>query len=296
MGRKVPPADKDKAVEFYLAGESAKQAANLAGLNEKTVLRELTARGIPRHRGRPLDGVADAYRAGASVLELSRHYSVSRRTIDDRLKRAGVGKRTASEQNRIAAARQTRAERLARVAAAHTMVRGRPAPEPSLHRAALTREAKARLESEGERQMFRWLQQRTEVVGVQTAVKRYNVDFTVASVAVELLGGEWHARKRRHGTRTKAILDAGWHMLFIWDTPTYPVKPAAADYAVAFAEETSRDPAAIRKYRVIRGDGELVASGSLEDYDLALVPAARSSMSASEAGRLGAVARRHPDR
>lgn len=295
MGRKVLTSDKDKAVELYLADHSAKEAARIVGLNVKTLLRTLTERGIPRHRGRPLEGVLERYRRGDSVLALARRYGVSRGVIDRRLRAAGVEKRSASEQNTISAARQTKAERLTRAAAAHRAKRGRAPRESTLTRAAATRERRARVESEGERRMLLWLEKRFEVVGIQTAVKRYNVDFTIPPLAVELLGGEWHARKRRHARRTKAILDAGWHLLFAWDTPTYPIERAAADYAVAFAEEIGKNPAAVSEYRVIRGDGELVARGSLENYDLTLIPAARSGMSASEAGRLGAATRWHPN-
>ena len=57
----------------------------------------------------------------------------------------------------------------------------------------------------------------------QKAIGPYNVDLAVGSVAVEVLGGEWHGYKPRHRERTEQILDAGWSMVFVWDTPTYPL-------------------------------------------------------------------------
>jgi very-short-patch-repair endonuclease len=233
----------------------------------------------------------EAYLAGEAVLSIAHRHGISRSVIDRQLREAGVVKRSRSEQNMISARRQPAEERKRRAAGAHAAKRGRPnRPEP-LRQAALTRQALGAPESPGEARLLKWLEERGERPGIQTAIGSYNVDLTVAAVAVEVLGGEWHARKPSHGPRTKALLDAGWHVLFIWDTPTFPMTAASADYVIAFAQETSRDPSAIREYRVIRGDGEIVARGSLDDYQLTYVPPARYRMSRSAAGRLGAAAR-----
>jgi very-short-patch-repair endonuclease len=195
-----------------------------------------------------LPDAVELYLAGESVLALAKRFKIGRDAVRGHLLREGITLRTASEQNRATAQREGAAARMARVTAAHATKRGRSPKESSLARAAATRERRGSAQSEGERRLLRWLEERGQVVGIQTAVKRYNVDFTIETVAVELLGGEWHQRKRRHGTRTKTILDAGWNVLFVWDTPTYPVEPSAADYAVAFAKKARRNPSSVREY------------------------------------------------
>jgi very-short-patch-repair endonuclease len=292
MGRKVPAADIDKAVKLYLAGETANSAASMVGINPKTLLRALKDREIPiRPRAVEVPGAVKEYIAGDSVLEISTRHGVSRRVIDRLLSEAGISKRSASEQNRIAASRESIEERHARVASAHAAKRGKPPKEASMRRSAATRERNGKPESRGERRLLGWLEDRGEIPGVQTAIERYNIDISVFPIAMELLGGEWHRYKGTHAVRTKAILNAGWHVLFIWDTPMFPVSPECADYAVAFLQEARSDPSATREYRVIRGDGEYVAGGSLENYDLTAIPTARHGLSPSEAGRLGAQAR-----
>ncbi len=287
----------DDAIRVYLSGKSQQEAARVVGISVAPLRKELGRRGLvrtealPSRKRIPVDGAVEDYLRGESVLELSQRLGVSRCVIDRHLTEAGVSKRTASEQSFIAARKQTPAERKARASAANAAKRGRPNSPAMKAAAARTRQLKAAPESEGEVAMLGWLRERGEDPCIQTAVGKYNVDFTIAGIAVEVLGGEWHANKTAHAVRTKDILDAGWHVLFVWDTAHYPIRAAAADYAVAFAKESRVDPSAGREYRVIRGDGEFVASGSLENYDLTLIPPARSGLTRSEVGRLGCAAR-----
>jgi very-short-patch-repair endonuclease len=106
----------------------------------------------------------------------------------------------------------------------------------------------------------------------QKAVGPYNIDFAVGAIAVEILGGGWHAYKPEHQKRTPYILNQGWHMLFVWDLKKAPLCVEAAEYVVAFAKNASGNPSAIREYRVIRGDGQLMTRGSADDDQFPLVP------------------------
>lgn len=238
-----------------------------------------------------LRDVVRLYESGQSVNQIAASVGLSRRTVDAHLVSEGVTKRTASEQNRIAAANQTASERKARVAAAHAAKRGAVPSAEGLSKAARTREANGSTQSAGERRLLDWLNERGEFPAAQTAVDRYNIDITISDLAVELLGGEWHRYKRTAAERSKVILDAGWHLLFIWNTPNYPLGEGAADYLLTFLEFTRKNPTAVREYRVIGGDGEFVAGGRVDNYDLTRIPAPRSGLSPSEVGKLGAAAR-----
>src|SRR5690606_34733996 len=110
----------------------------------------------------------------------------------------------------------------------------------------------------------------------QKAIGKYNVDFAVAPVAMEVLGGGWHLAKRHHAVRTPQILDAGWHLVFIWDHEGRSALTAgAADYVVTFLKQVRRNPPAVGQYRVISGDGQLLSTGSRDDDEFPLVPPPR---------------------
>lgn len=109
-------------------------------------------------------------------------------------------------------------------------------------------------------------------------VERYNA----LPVAVEVLGGGWHGVKARHAERTPYILDAGWHLVMIWDHEgSSALSAGAADYLVSFAEEVRRNPPATCQYRVISGNGQLLAACGREDNEFPLVPPSRGGIDLS---------------
>ena len=68
------------------------------------------------------------------------------------------------------------------------------------------------------------------------------------------------------------IADLGWSTIFVWLSRRLPDR-GSADAVVTFLEEMSGDPNPIPpQYRVVRGNGEMVASGKVDRDHLALVP------------------------
>jgi very-short-patch-repair endonuclease len=248
-----------------LSGHTAKQAAALVGINPKTLTSELRTRGIETGRrgtwrDLPAQEIADKYFQGASELALAAAYSVERGAIRSALLSQGVQTRGRSDAGLVRAAKMTAAERKAQAAAAHAASTGRIATWEERCLRAATVEQRPPAMSRHEQQ----------------AVGPYNIDFTVGTVAVEVLGGEWHGYKAtRHARRTPYILDQGWSMAFLWATANCPMTHAAADYVIAFADELARDPSPGREYRVVRGDGYLIARGCRDDDEFAGIPAAR---------------------
>lgn len=108
----------------------------------------------------------------------------------------------------------------------------------------------------------------------EKAIGRYNVDIAIGicPIAVEVLGGHWHGYKPIHAERTPYILNEGWSILFVWDQPLLPLGASAFGYLLSYIEFASGNPASPCEYRVIRGDGQLVASGGPDDNDFPLVP------------------------
>jgi very-short-patch-repair endonuclease len=179
------------------------------------------------------------------------------------------------------AAKMTAEERLRQAAAAHAAVRGTSQSEELLVRRALAKQRKGRYDSPGEMLLGEALSDRGLIVVPQKAIGKYNVDLAVAPVAVEVLGGGWHSTKRSHATRTPEILNAGWHLVFVWNhegSSALSVN-AATDYVVAFLQEVRRNPPTVGQYRVISGSGQLLAAGSAEDDEFPLVPPPRGRLS-----------------
>lgn len=288
MPRVVDPDHLNHAIELYLTGKTIHECSAETRVGEGTIARELRARGIEPRKGTrprivlPDKEIIDQYNTGASEYTLSIQYGVSRGTITRVLRDSGVERRGCSDAGLVRAAKMSPEERQAQTAAAHIAATGRTATWEERALRAATVEKKPPAMSRHEYQFADWLGERHATYTREKAVGIYNVDFAVGSVAVEILGGEWHAYKAtRHASRTPYILDQGWTMVFLWSTANCPMTPAVADYVVAVVDEVRRNPALIGEYRVVRGDGYLIASGRANDDEFAGIPSARQSYDAA---------------
>jgi very-short-patch-repair endonuclease len=282
VARPLRSADLDHAIQLYLAGEPVQQIPAKSGVSLSRLQRERVARGVPaRGHDLPMDDIIRAYQSGATELALARQYDVARGTITNRLVAAGVPRRGLSEATRIASAAMTKEQRKARAAAAHAARRAGRISDLEKRRNALRKERLGNFDSQGEQALYSWIWNLGERPTVQRAIGPYNVDMAVLPVAVEVLGGGWHATKSEHSERTPYILDAGWHLVMVWDYEgASALGPGAADYVVAFADEVRRNPPATCQYRVITGQGELLAACGRESDEFPLVPPPRGRLMA----------------
>jgi hypothetical protein len=278
----VDPASLDHAVQLYMAGKTIKQIESATGVNSRHLYIALAGQGVPT-RGTPrtignlpAKEIADAYQSGESEYSLSKRYDVSRNVLRQRLVAQGVEIRSWSEAGKVRASKMTPKERAAQAAAAHNAVRGATRTYADLCKNALGRERVGRCASPGEQQMVDWLHMRGLGPIPQKAIGKYNVDVAMAPVAVEVLGGGWHAYKPTHAIRTPEILNAGWHLAFVWDHEgDSALTEHAADHVISWLEEIRRDPPSIGQYRVISGSGQLLSTGSAKDDKFPLVPPPR---------------------
>jgi very-short-patch-repair endonuclease len=264
----------DYAIELYLAGKSRSEIRAASGITPSVLCRERARRGIPTLSAVrvPIDEIVAAYRAGESELSLSNRFGIARSGIRPRLLAAGVEIRDASEAQKVRVQRMTPEERQAQTRAAHDAVRGTKQSIEYLLKRAQSRESKGLCDSPGELFLLGELAARGLTAIPQKAIGKYNVDFAVAPIAVEVLGGGWHMQKRHHAVRTPAILNTGWHLLFIWNHEgSSALTAGAADYVVTFLEQVRRDPPAVGEYRVITGSGEFLAAGRADDGQFPLV-------------------------
>lgn len=208
------------------------------------------------------DEIARRYLAGDSVLAIARDMGVTRRTIDIRLARAGVTKRSPGDQLRIENAKVSPERRKQRAAAAHEAKRGRPNPTEALERAARTREALGRFGSPEERELAGYLAALGEVAIPQRAIGTYSADLAVGHLAIEVFGGNWHGsgvHARRSPKRFDFFFDAGWNLAIIWTQVRNPITARTAealrDFRLANLGQTGR-------YCVMTGDGTIITEAS----------------------------------
>ena len=220
------------------------------------------------------------YLSGESEYALAHSLSVSRGAIRLRLNGAGVTIRGWSAAGLVRASKMSFEERDAQAAAAHVATTGRKRTFESKCLSANTRQERGLFISSLERDIAAMLEARGFEPVLQQAVGPYNCDIAIYPVAVEVFGGAWHwygDHMLRTPERFRYILNAGWHILAVTTYRRTPVTGETADYIAAYIEEMRRDPARRREYRVIRGAGELMASGSAEDDHISIMPTFTSS-------------------
>jgi very-short-patch-repair endonuclease len=281
MAAKLSADSLDHAIRLYLAGHPLEKIPADAGVSISRLHTERKARGIPARSERnvPAEEIVAAYLAGASEYALSQQYGVSRGVITNRLKAAGIERRTMSEAGTVRNAQMSAAERKQQTAAANRGARMRRVPEIDKLRRAISIEAQGNHQSSGEQYLAEQLKSRGLTPTPQRAIGIHNVDLAVLPVAVEVLGGGWHSSKSTHAERTPYILDEGWHLIMVWDYEgRSALGPGAAEYIVAFLDEIRRNPPATCQYRVITGQGELLAASGRESNHFPLVPPPRGSL------------------
>jgi very-short-patch-repair endonuclease len=299
MPGKASDTDFENAVDAYVAGESVENAAGRFRTGEKRLKDALKERGLWRDAATtrrlatshstatrlaqsnlPQDEIVARYVDGESEKALADAFGVSRSVIARRLALAGVSRRDPTQANRLMMSVRTPDENRRNVAAANAACRGRThSVEEKMLRAQRRQERRTHTSSD-ELTLAAMLQKRGVDVIHQQAVGIYNIDLGAYPVAVEVYGGHWHSsadHASRAPERFRYLLDSGWAVVIVWiDSRRYPLSVAAADYIAAFAQETCRNPALQGQYRVIRGDGEVVASDRFNVEDFSRIPAGGS--------------------
>jgi hypothetical protein len=161
---------------------------------------------------------------------------------------------------------------------------GWPHRESILLKAAKTRERNQSMIAPGERTIIRAMKRRSMLHGgaTQKAAGKYNIDYAIGSVAVEIVASISTMRSHRAGAFTKRMKDLGdlgWHVYVI--RLLRGITDVALDDLGAFVEKASRNKSAPRQYRVIRSDGKAISRGHLDDDDIALVIPHRGRCDAS---------------
>lgn len=303
MSIKLTTFDRDNIINRYTAGEPANKLASEFNISVIWV-RTLIQRAKAQRPQKPLRKLTDTqaqevgrlYQSGKTTTELGSMFGVSNRTISEYLKRLGVKSRSASHgivrtaKNRTADERKAIAshasikgwsernnkERQEFMKPAHDAWRGSYQTAQSKQQGALARALKGQSDSANEAAVAAEFTKRKIPFTQQTAIGPYNVDFTINNVAVEITSG-W-ARKdvnsRRWRERFEYIINAGWHLYFVWhDTSSIkgPIDVSFTDDLVTWLEFIQRTPSIRCQYRVIWCAREVLAGGCANFDEFAAV-------------------------
>lgn len=222
-------------------------------------------------------GLYERYRAGESAYAIACEQGIDCGNMMAAWTRRGwTWRRDGSAAALLRYTHTTPEYRADLTAAAHAAVRGKPYSDAAAYQRALGNERTCSKQSPAERNLIGMLD---APVVAQKAIGPYNADIAVHGIAVEVLGGEWHGGSRTTWQqRTRYILNAGWAVVGVRvNYPREPLTINAAEYIIAFAEMLRGYPSARRQYRVIRGTGEMVIAGCLDDDNFPLKPPRRGT-------------------
>jgi very-short-patch-repair endonuclease len=290
MTRKLSTSDVNNLVKLYLSGERTVGISHQFNVTVPTVLSRLRERNIPIRKSGPtcpsvpLDEAIRLYGEGIGIVALGERYGVDAMTVRKRLDKAGVCLRKGSDANLIRWRNMSVDERTATVEAAHNSVRGVRKSSDNLRRKALTIEHLAK-GSYLENQLHSLLVDAGLSPVPQVAVGRYNIDLAIAPLAVEVWGGDWHMKGHHasiFGERTRQLFDCGWSVLHVIVSQRQLPTAVTAKNVVAFLDIARSLPPNLRKYWVIRRDGQIVTFGSSDDKNISVVPATSDSEDSSD--------------
>jgi very-short-patch-repair endonuclease len=295
-----PTVNLDKAIELYESSDLGYQKiANDLNVPKRLLIERLAERGTFRdqrtannlamERGQgtrlaarnfPEDFICTAYAEGASENELAKMHDCTRFVIGRILERHGIPRRSNADANRLMMTERTPEENARNSRAAHDAVRGTVMSwEQRCERAKKRHGTPPALATE--LLYAAWLRLRGHEVVHQHAMGPYNCDLTIpaAAVAVEVFGGNWHGTGKHAGMfaeRAQYILDQGWLLVVVWvDQVKKRLAESSADYISSLAEQAGRDPSLRGQYRVVWGDGQVVATEGCQLDEFATVPARR---------------------
>lgn len=213
------------------------------------------ARESARRKDLPDREIVAAYVAGMSELQIAKDFGVSRNVVRRRLIESGTQVRDQSQAGVLSASRVGGEQRKQRVSAAHDAVRGKKRSVDELAKRAMTkmRVDGAVVIGEGENEFAQALAERGVSFVRQYAVGKYNLDFLVGSVAVELKSGpsKTAAAFRDVGTgRIEDLAKSGFRTLYVCFSDTRALA-AATNEIVTLVDEFNRQPSPIRQYWMV---------------------------------------------
>lgn len=209
-----------------------------------------------------VDNIISQYNARKSIKQLAVEHGCSRQVIYRVLRNAGIKPRNRSEAmyNRMAQTPPEERKRLAK--AANKAKRGLANTPEMLHKRAM---AHKRFIGIFEQDFIDALEKAGVPVTPQEPFLSYNLDIGCGPIAVEIHTQAAGPLSSRFCKKLMECVKAGKSMIYVWIDPRkLDITDACYKNVVSLVKETCANPPTRSKYWVIRGAGELYASGCFD--------------------------------
>lgn len=215
-----------------------------------------------RQTGFDADNLVSRYLDGTSVKQLANDFGFSRSVVYRILRERGIPARNRSEAMYVRMAHTSKEERQRLASAAHEAKRGKANTPEMLHKRAL---AHKRFIGMFESEFIEAIKNSGIPVTPQEPFLSYNLDIGCGDIAVEIHRHTDSPLAPHHINRLMNCVNAGKSMLYVWISPCKNIVTDICYKQVITILKTFRsNPPSRSKYWVIRGTGELYASGSFD--------------------------------
>jgi hypothetical protein len=223
---------------------------------------EVVNRNMIRRTDIDLDYIVNEYVAGKSVKALAEEIGIARSGIILRLKERGVNLRNRSESMFVRMANTSPDERKRLAMSANIAKRGKPNTPEMLRKRALARH---RFIGMFEQEFIDAIAAAGIPVVPQEPFLGYNLDIGCGDIAVEIHTQTGSPLSGKHLKKLMECIHAGKNMIYVWINPQkIRFSNTCYDKVVSLVESVRANPPERCKYWVIRGTGELYATGSFD--------------------------------
>lgn len=280
--------DQNRLVEMYMAGLPIPQIMKEFNASQAWVFSNCRKLGIKRRKfvyeviGQK---AVDLYLSGVSENEVANRLGVGRTAIRIALVKAGVAIRNQSESEKLKWSQMTEAQRKKQVEKANQSIRSKPKEfhwESSVKQAITKQRSLAKVGSL-EKEFGLAFADLGKPCIPQLAFDVYNIDLAIGRSAIEIHVNPSHPHTHKfYRKRIEYLLKGGWNVFYI-KIANKVLLHRAAEKISQMIDLIEANKSTVRHYGVIRGSGELIASGSLNGDHLACVEASKGFFAALEA-------------
>jgi len=271
--------DIDSIVNMYESGLSSIEISKKLGVCKATILKRLNSAGVVMRSNKINIPISDIKRMYIDDLisenAIAAKFGVSRNVIRRLLNENGIHVRNQSESESVKWSKMDAKQRAKQVESAHKAMLAKP---PEFHRdsaikQAISKEASLAKACDNEIAFINGFKKLGYTVTPQKAFGPYNIDIAINGTAVEIHGNGCHPHTHTYyRKRVMDLLKGGWSVIYI--------KTVGKVHADIATQKVSRmidliesDKSGVCHYGMIRGSGELMASGCLDGDNLATVKA-----------------------
>lgn len=206
------------------------------------------------------DDIIREYNSGKSVKALANQFGVSRGVIVQRLHSAGIQQRNRSESMYLRMSQTAPDERKRLAKAANEAKRGLANSPEMLRKRAL---AQKRFIGMFEQEFIEAIEKAGIPTTPQEPFLSYNLDIGCGNIAVEIHTQTASPLSPRFIKKLVDCVNAGKSMIYVWINPKRKILlPACYDEVISILQSFRLNPPVDSQYWVVRGTGEVYASGS----------------------------------